>query len=120
LPLHITFPAIALTVLVITVTVSLRTPPTDPATLDKFYHQVRPFGWWGPVAGKTGLAPAARAEFLNDPMNVVLGIPWLAAMWLCPVYLVLHRFTEAGAAFALTVTLSVVLWYTWYCRLTEE
>lgn len=120
LPLYVTFPVIALAVLAITVAVSLKTPPTDPETLDKFYRQVRPAGWWKPVAIHTPLAPAARTEFRNDMMNVVLGIPWLAAMWLCPVYLVLHRFAEAGIAFGVVVVLSVILWRTWYCRLTEE
>ncbi len=119
-PLHVTFPVIALAVLAITVAVSFLTPPTDPAALEKFYRAVRPSGWWGPVARKTGLAPAVRAEFRDDMMNVLIGIPWLAAMWLCPVYLVLHRFAEAGTAFAVTAALSVVLWKTWYQRLTEE
>ncbi len=119
LPLYWTFPAIALTVLAITVVVSLTTPRTDAATLDKFYREVRPAGWWKPVAARSGLAEETRTEFRNDLLNVALGIPWLAAMWLCPIYLVLHRFVEAGIACALVVLLSGVLWHTWYRRLTE-
>lgn len=119
-PLYYTFSAIVLAVLVITVVVSLKTPPTDHETLEKFYREVRPSGWWKPVAAKTGLAMAARNEFRNDILNVVIGIPWLAAMWLCPVYLVLHRFAEAGIAFAVVALLSAVLWRTWYLKLTEE
>jgi solute:Na+ symporter, SSS family len=120
LPLYITFPAIALSVLVITVAVSLGTPPTPAETLDTFYREVRPAGWWLPVAAKTGLAPEIRSEFRNDMLNVLLGIPWLASMWLAPVYLVMHRFTEAATAFVVMAGLSAVLWQTWYRRLTRE
>lgn len=121
LPLYITFPVIALAVLFITIAVSLCTPPTDSKTLDTFYRNVRPAGWWKPVAGETG-APMAEIvkRFRTDLINVVLGIPWLTAMWLCPVYLVLHRFTESGLALAVVLALSVVLYFTWYLRLEED
>ena len=120
LPLYATFPAIAGAVLLVTVAVALLTEPTDRETLLRFYREVRPAGFWKPIADETGLAPEANATFRNDMMNVVIGIPWLIAMWLCPVYLVLHRFFEAGAAAAVVAVLSVVLYRTWYLRLTED
>ena len=120
LPLYETFPAIAGAVLLITVAVALLTEPTDRETLLRFYRQVRPAGFWKPIADETGLAREANAAFGNDMMNVVIGIPWLIAMWLCPVYLVLHRFAESGTAFAVVAALSVVLYKTWYLRLTED
>jgi Na+/proline symporter len=120
MPLYETFPAIAGTVLVITVAVALLTKPTDRETLLAFYRQVRPAGFWKPVADETGLAPEANATFRNDMMNVFIGIPWLFAMWLCPVYLVLHRFAESGIAFAVVAVLSAVLYKTWYLRITED
>lgn len=121
LPLYVTFPAIAGAVLIITVAVSLTTPPTDRETLAKFHRDVRPAGWWGPVAIESGSAAKEIArDFRNDLFNVLIGIPWLAAMWLCPVYLVLHRFAESGIAFGVVAVLSLVLYRTWYLRLSDE
>jgi len=120
LPLYVTFPIIALGVLVITVVVTLATPPTDRETLARFYREVRPSGFWKPVALDTGGNRAPAGEFRNDLLNVVIGIPWLVAMWLCPVYLVLHRFTESAAALGIVVALSAVLYKTWYLRLDVD
>ena len=119
-PLYETFPVIAGAVLIITVAVALLTEPTDRETLLRFYRQVRPAGFWKPVADETGLGREANATFQVDILNVVIGIPWLIAMWLCPVYLVLHRFNESGIAFAVVAVLSAVLYKTWYLRLTED
>ena len=121
LPLYVTFPAIAGAVLAVTIGVSLATPPTDRETLAKFYRDVRPAGWWGPISAASGAAAhQITHDFRVDLFNIVIGIPWLAAMWLCPVYLVLHRFAEAGAALGVVAALSVVLYRTWYLRLTDD
>ena len=136
LPLYVTFPAIALTVLVIAVVVTLATEPTDRKTLTAFYTQVRPAGFWKPIAQDAGpLVPkfnlgtrgaggnsgtSGASTFKRDALNIVLGIPWLIAMYLCPVYLVLHRFTESAAAFLLVAVLSFVLYNTWFKHLEDE
>ena len=118
LPLYVTFPVIAIGVLGITVAVTLATQPTDRATLTKFYRQVRPAGFWGPVAIDAG--PLPPAYFGRDLLNVAIGIPCLIALWLCPMYLVLHRFTEAGIAAAVVAVLSVVLFQTWFKNLADD
>ncbi len=120
LPLYVTFPFIALAVLYITLIVTLLTEPTDRATLVKFYRDVRPAGFWGPVAREAALDRQAGSSFSVDMLNVVLGIPWLIAMWLAPVYVVLHRFTEAGIAAVAVVLLTCVLYKTWYLNLADE
>jgi len=66
LPLYETFPAIAGTVLLITVAVALMTEPTDHETLLRFYRQVRPAGFWKPVADETGLGRETNATFLRS------------------------------------------------------
>ncbi|MFA6241062.1 MAG: hypothetical protein WC655_09040 [Candidatus Hydrogenedentales bacterium] len=118
LPLYVTFPAIALTVLIIAVATTLLTQPTDRETLTSFYRTVRPWGFWGPVAREAGPVSASSATW--DLATIVVGIPWLTAMYFCPVYIVLHRFAEAAAAGAIVAALSVVLYFVWYRKLENE
>ncbi len=118
LPLYITFPVIAGCVCLITIVTTLLTPPTDHATLMNFYRTVRPAGFWGPLAAEANL-PEIASDFRRDLVNVVLGIPCLIALWLCPIYLVLHRFTESLTALTVVLVLSAVLYKTWYQKLSE-
>ena len=123
LPLYATFPAIVLLVLGITIAVTFSTEPTEHKTLRKFYAEVRPAGFWGAVARDmegldTGLP--AKTPFRRDFGNALLGIPWIIAMWMCPMYLVLHRFTEAAISAGIVVLTSLVLYRTWYRALEED
>jgi len=59
--------AMALASIAVTVLAALAAPPTCPATLDRFYAQVRPVGWWRATAHRAGdHAPAGRRAFLRD------------------------------------------------------
>lgn len=123
LPLYVTFPIILIAVLIITVIVTLRTAPTEDDVLKKFYVSVRPAGFWGPVA--KGLNSAELTERINastkrDFGNVVLAIPWIAAMYMCPVYIVLHRFSEAAISGGMVAALSIALYFTWYKHLEND
>jgi Na+/proline symporter len=118
LPLYVTFPAIALGVLCVSVFAALVTEPTDPATLAAFYRTVRPWGFWGPVAREAGVAATSQAAV--DWLTVLVGIPWLIAMYFLPVYVVLHRYAEAAAAGVLVTGLSVVLYFVWYRKLETD
>jgi hypothetical protein len=120
LPLYVTFPAIAGAVLILTLAATLLTEPTDRATLIRFYSQVRPAGFWGPVAAAAASTATVAASFRRDALNVGLAIPWLIAMYLSPIYLVLHRFAEAGTALAAVILLSLALYLTWYKHLPED
>ncbi len=124
MPLYVTFPGIALIVFVVTIAVTLLTEPTDRKTLLDFYLKVRPGGVWGPIAQEASslpaMAEAPKSTTKRDAFNVIVGIPWLVSMWLCPVYLVLHRFTEAGIAAAIVALGSIILYQTWYKTLTED
>jgi len=122
LPLFVTFPPIVLAVLLVTIVVSLCTEPTDRATLNKFYKQVRPAGFWRPVATalKADGEAVACSSVRRDFGNVILAVPWIAAMYMCPIYLVLHRFTETVVAAAVAAGLSITLYFTWYRKLEDE
>ena len=118
LPLYVTFPVIAATVLVISVVTTLVTAPTDRETLIRFYRGVRPWGFWGPVARAAEPAPASSMAW--DMLTVIVGVPWLTAMYFCPVYVVLHRFAEAFAAGLVVSVLTIALYFVWYRKLETE
>lgn len=122
-PLYVTFPIIAGAVLIIVVMVTLLTPPTDMATLERFYRTVQPAGAWGVVARRVrALDPTfcRRQPFSQSMLNVAIGLPCLLAMYTFPIYLVLHRMTEAGLLFGIVFVLGVALYFTWYRRLPED
>jgi len=116
-PIFVTLPAIALSVCVVAVVVSLLTEPTDLATLKNFYKSVQPGGWWGPVA-RAVLAddPSFRRDraFGADFANVIIGIPWMIALYLAPMYAVGRQWSAFWACAAVLVVLGLVLFFTWY------
>jgi len=119
LPLYVTFPGIAGTVLAITLATTLLTRPTDVDTLLRFYRTVRPAGLWGPVARRANLPPRGN-RFGLGVLNIVIGIPWLIAMYLAPIYAVLHRFAEMTLSLVVVAVISAILYCTWYRTLPED
>lgn len=121
-PLYVTFPAIAGAVLAVSVAVSLRCPPTDSETLNRFYRTVQPWGCWRPVVEAVRAADPAfarRAPVSRDVVNVLLGLPCLLAMYTFPIYLIVHRFAEAAILFGVMAALCVALYFTWYRHLSD-
>jgi hypothetical protein len=54
---------------------SLATAPEDDSVLEKFYRQVRPWGFWGPVVANIRRADPAfkpNKEFGRDMLNVAV------------------------------------------------
>ncbi|MGQ9731863.1 MAG: sodium:solute symporter family protein [Candidatus Zipacnadales bacterium] len=119
-PLYITFPIITISVLIVTLVVTLLTPPTDETTLLNFYRTVQPAGVWGPIARRVQeLDPEFHrySPFSWDLLNVALGLPCLLAMYVFPIYLVLHRYDIAGLLLVVVGITGVALYFTWYRRL---
>jgi Na+/proline symporter len=119
-PLYITFPIIVVAVKLVAWAVSICTEPTDMDTLKRFYRTVQPWGLWGPVARAVQEEDPSfrrRSHPAGDLLNVALGLPCLLCMYTFPIYLILHRNLEAGALLAVTLTLGVALYFTWYRRL---
>jgi Na+/proline symporter len=59
-------------VTVLWIAVMYATPPERPETLDAFYRRARPGGAWGPVRGRTGLAPLQNLR--DDILRVAAGV----------------------------------------------
>ncbi|MBI4556800.1 MAG: hypothetical protein HY706_04390 [Candidatus Hydrogenedentes bacterium] len=72
----------------------------------------------GELARDAGLPVPSSAAW--DLATVAAGIPWLMAMYFLPVYLVLHRFSEAAMAGVVITILSAVLYFVWFRKLENE
>lgn len=66
------------------VLVTLATRPVGAEKLAAFYRDVRPGGWWGPVAAATGIAPASLRRDVR--------------LWLVSMLMVLSALFGVGAA----------------------
>jgi Na+/proline symporter len=104
----------------ITVVIGFRSEPTDMEVLVKFYSRVRPFGFWKPVrleAERRGLVP------VNDPMpridilNGILTVFFQVSLALVPFYLFLRQWALMSFWIGITLTLGVILYFTWYKNL---
>jgi Na+/proline symporter len=96
------------------------TPPTDLETLKKFYREVRPWGFWGPIR-RLVEAEDPRFErnrnFRRDMVNVVVGTIWQTGLVALPFYVVLMRWTGAGVAALTVLAATVFLKKNWYDKL---
>jgi Na+/proline symporter len=97
------------------------TRPTDEAILIGFFRTVRPFGLWGPIREKSGLAP----DELNAPgespgltaLNVALSSIAILGLYLAPMYLVGHWHVRAALCLGAAALAAVALYFTWYRNL---
>jgi len=116
-PLYIYFPLIAGAGFLAAILASYLTPPTDERILVEFYLTVQPSGLWKPVKDKVrNLNPGFKKEkpFSLDLLNVAVGVFWLFSLWVAPMYLVGRQFREASIYFFIALSLSIVLYFTWY------
>jgi SSS family solute:Na+ symporter len=109
--------------LVITLTVSALTRPTDIEVLVRFYARVRPWGIWGPVrreAVRRGLIPAKDPMPAIDAMNGLLTAVFQFSLALIPFYMFLRRWNEFLTWLGAALILVVILYFTWYKNLPAK
>jgi hypothetical protein len=117
LPLYIGFPVIALASVLLTITVSLLTAPTDGETLKNFYRKVQPAGFWQPVKATVLEAdPGFKKQlpFSVELFNTMIAMAGITALYVSMLYLVLHRLEVGFALLATTLVSVVILYFTWY------
>jgi Na+/proline symporter len=116
LPLYVSFPVIAGSVGVITLAASLATPPPPMDHLSEFYRRTSVWGAWGPVR-------RANADFQRestagrDLASVLCGLPALVALYLGPMFVILHDRTRAASCGAVLAVFCLALYFVWYRRL---
>ncbi len=122
LPVHVTFPVLALSVMVVAVAVALLTPATDPEVLKRFYRDVQPAGAWRTIDKLVRAENSAfrREPFGGDLLAVCLAVPWLAALYTTPVLIVTHQARAAAVAGTLVIGLTIVLARIWWPNLPEK
>ncbi len=122
-PVFVTFPALAMAVLVICVAVTVWTPATDMEVLKEFYRKVRPAGSWGRVARECEREDRATRKgdsFRMDLLSLAIAAPWLAVLYVAPMYLITHRHTEAAVGGVVFLMLTIALVLTWARNLPES
>jgi SSS family solute:Na+ symporter len=114
------FPIIFLISIIGCVVGTLLTKPESDEVLMKFYHNVRPWGFWKPVYERVvKIDPqfVANKNFKRDMSNILVGIAWQITLMAAPVFLVLREFPSLVICIAVLVLTSVVLKFNWWDKL---
>jgi hypothetical protein len=117
------FPLIFLISIVGCIVATLMTSPESDEVLMKFYHNVRPWGFWKPIHRKVVAADpqfVANKDFKRDMFNILVGIIWQITLVAAPVFLVIREYSSLGICVAIMVVTSVILKLTWWNRLEES
>jgi len=124
LPTWWTFALICVASLAACLAVSLLTTPVDNRVLVAFYRSVRPFGLWAPVRQEAGLRPDAKVDKPESVslalVNLVLGMIAIAGLYVGPMYLVGHWYTQAGVSLVAAMLAAGMMYLTWYRNLPRD
>ena len=104
--------------LVASVVGSLLTPPTPADTLERFYRNVHPFGFWDPVR-RVSAPPEVAVGVAPLLVNVLVAIVTLIGCYLCVFFLIGHYFARFAVTALLVAAGALVLFRTWYRHLPE-
>jgi solute:Na+ symporter, SSS family len=102
---------------------SLGTEPEDAEVLQRFYRQVRPWGFWRPVLEsvvKDDPSFEENRDFVRDAINCVAGTIWQLTLVTIPLYLVFGNMKGLWISIAAFVVLSLFLKKFWYDHLVRE
>jgi Na+/proline symporter len=111
------FPFILAVAVVGSVLGSVWTEAEEDGVLEKFYRQVRPWGYWGPVIAKIRRADPGfqpNDEFGHDMLNVAIGVVCQFTLVTMPIYFVLRNWTGFFSSLALFLFTAAILKRTWY------
>jgi len=96
------------------------TAPTEMSVLERFYGQTQPAGAWGAVCRRIRQTdPAYRKDqsFGWDALNVLIGLPWLFALYVGPSYLIVRQWDRFAVSAVIVILGAAALYWTWYKRL---
>ena len=99
---------------------SLMTAPDDDKTLQEFYKNVRPWGFWKPILNKIQSSDAnvrKNDKFYRDMFNIFIGMVWQINMVLVPIYLLVYEYTAFSVSLILTISTTLILKKNWYDKL---
>jgi SSS family solute:Na+ symporter len=99
---------------------TLVTKPESDEVLMKFYHRVRPWGFWKPIREKvTKVDPqfVSNKNFKRDMSNILVGMIWQITLMATPVFLVIREFTSLGISIGILILTSIILKANWWDKL---
>ena len=99
---------------------SLITVPDDEKTLEEFYKNVRPWGFWKPILKKIQSSDAnvrKNDNFYRDMFNIFIGMVWQINMVLVPIYLLVYEYTAFTVSLILVISTTLILKKNWYDKL---
>jgi Na+/proline symporter len=98
---------------------SLLTEPTDKATLERFWTQIRPFGFWKATKSRiqTDLTESHKRESRRDLLNLPLAVAWHLSGVVSVISIVLHKWQTLTGAGLVFVAATAALYVTWYKKL---
>jgi SSS family solute:Na+ symporter len=100
--------------------VSLITKPEEMEVLEKFYRQIRPWGFWKPIyesIKKREPNFERNKNFKRDAINVIVGTIWQMSLVTIPIYLIIREFGAMWVSAAILAATSVFLKKNWYNKL---
>ncbi len=95
-------------------------PPVEEEVLKKFYKNVKPWGFWGPIHKKVMAEDPSfqrNTYFKRDMFNVLVGVIWQTSLVIFPIYLVLMEAVPMAISLAIVVITSIILKKTWFDKL---
>ena len=99
---------------------SLMTAPDDEKTLEEFYNNVRPWGFWKPIWNKIQSSDAnvrKNDNFYRDMFNIFIGMVWQINMVLIPIYLLVYEYTAFTVSLILVIGTTLILKKNWYDKI---
>jgi len=103
-----------------TVLVGFLTKPTEMSVLVKFYEQIRPFGFWGPVrreAIRQGRVPQRDFTPLVDGLNGIIAMVFQVSLAIIIFAAFLKNWNQVIVWSMVEAVTTVVLYFTWYKNL---
>ncbi len=101
---------------------TLLTKPDSDDVLCKFYKNVRPWGFWGPIKKMVKDADPKFEEnkdFKRDSINVIVGIIWQMSLIILPIYLIIHNFKAFFITLSIVIICMIILKFNWYDHLKK-
>jgi solute:Na+ symporter, SSS family len=114
------FPIIFLNSIIGCFVATFLTKPESDEVLMKFYHNVRPWGFWKPIYEKViKIDPdfIANKNFSRDMSNILVGVIWQITLMATPVFLVLREFNSLMICLGILVVTSLILKFNWWNKL---
>jgi hypothetical protein len=114
------FPLIFLNSIIGCIIATLVTKPESDEVLMKFYHNVRPWGFWKPIYLKViKIDPEFKSNknFKRDMFNILVGITWQITLMASPVFLVLREYSSLIICVIILVITSLILKFNWWNKL---